>query len=219
MGVSERRRPSRWWRDFWRLAKPFWVSEKRWIAILFTTGITIQAIAAVYYNVLINRNNGALMNSIANRSADDFYRAIWDYVWIGAAWIGVGRAGRYLRYRLKLMWREWMTRRFLELWLKNQRHYFWNLTQKKDSDNPDQRISEDIGIFINTTEDLTLNLFETLLTAVTYGAILWSLSGIISVSLGSLSISIPGYLFWLCIGFCHHLQLLVVLDGETPDCP
>ena len=170
MKTTEKRRPNRWFRDFWRLAKPFWISEKRASAILLLGGVLIGAVTAVYYNVLFTRNNGAFINSIANRSKTEFYHALLEYVAIGVLWIVVGMTGHYLKYRLKLMWREWMTRRFLELWFKSQRHYFWNLTQKKDTDNPDQRIAEDIKIFINTTETLTIDLFVNILTLFTYGA-------------------------------------------------
>jgi vitamin B12/bleomycin/antimicrobial peptide transport system ATP-binding/permease protein len=216
MSNNEQRRPNRWFRDFWKLARPFWTSEKWPIAVLFSLGIFGYAgVTAIYVNVVINKANGALVNSIANRNSSEFYNSILTLIEVAILWNLIGQTGHYLRYRLKLMWREWMTRRFLELWFKNQRHYFWNLTQKKGTDNPDQRISQDIEIFINTTEQLTVDLFENVLTVFTYGAILWSLSGVLTIPLGdSMSFSLPGYLMWLCLGFAAASNISVYFVGK-----
>ena len=215
MKTTEHRRPNRWFRDFYRLAKPFWTSELSPKAILLLIGSLFSILGSIYYNVAIIRNNGALVNSIANRSQSELVDALTKYVWLGVFWIVFGGLGHYFLQRLKLLWREWMTRRFLELWFQGQRHYFWNLTQRNGTDNPDQRISEDIKIFVNTTQVLTVVLFQNILNLITYGAILWSLSGVISFSLGpSLSISIHGYLFWLCLGYSLLSNFSVYIVGK-----
>jgi vitamin B12/bleomycin/antimicrobial peptide transport system ATP-binding/permease protein len=215
MKTTEQRRPNRWFRDFWRLAKPFWTSEKWPKAVLLLIGSLSSVLGSIYFGVVVIRNNGAFVNSIANRSQPEFIDALTTYAWLGVFWIVFGGMGHYFLQRLKLLWREWMTRRFLELWFQGQRHYFWNLTQHNGTDNPDQRISEDIKIFINTTQVLTVDLLQNILTVITYGSILWSLSGIISFSLGpSLSISIHGYLFWLCVGYSMLSNFSVYIVGK-----
>ena len=66
-------------------------------------------------------------------------------------------------------------------------------------DNPDQRISEDINQFVALTLSLTIGLVRQLITLVAFTVILWNLSGIITVPIGSYEFTIYGYMVWLSL--------------------
>ncbi|MGC8603603.1 MAG: ABC transporter ATP-binding protein/permease, partial [Desulfomonilaceae bacterium] len=70
------------------------------------------------------------------------------------------------------------------------------------TDNPDQRISEDIDSFIDLTLSLSIKLLNSIATLASFIVILWQLSGTLEVPLGSIgTFSIPGYMVWAAIGY------------------
>ena len=100
---------------------------------------------------------------------------------------------------LQIRWRRWLTRRYLDGWLDERAYYRMQLIGG-GTDNPDQRISEDLDRFTRQTLSLTLAAWAfsmPVVTLVSFLGILWSLSGPLAIPLGSWgSITIPGYMVW-----------------------
>jgi putative ATP-binding cassette transporter len=78
--------------------------------------------------------------------------------------------------------------------MKDQAHYRMTLLDR-GTDNPDQRIAEDLRLFVDYTLSLTLGLLSAVVTLVTFVGILWSLSGALDVA----GFSIPGYMVWVAL--------------------
>ncbi len=199
MAKQERRRRFRWAREFWTLARPYWTSEDRWVALGLLAVIVSCILFVVVMTVRLNRWYQEFYDMAGTPSASVFFGFLLQYCWIAGIWIAVERLNSYLKYRLSLRWRESMTRRFVELWMSRQKHYFWSLSQQ-GTDNPDQRISEDINLFVKQTLALSLDLLDRGVSLITFSVILWNLSGSLAVPLpwgGSLNIS--GYLFFASV--------------------
>src|SRR5262249_4906477 len=124
---------------------------------------------------------------------------------IAAALIVVGVYQLYLRQVLEIRWRRWLTDRFLDDWLGNQTYYRMQLDQSS-TDNPDQRIADDLDRFTRSSLRLSIGLMNSVGTLFSFLFILWTLSGILSIPLGSDSyLNIPGYmvlaaLFYAAVG-------------------
>jgi putative ATP-binding cassette transporter len=92
-----------------------------------------------------------------------------------------------------------MTNSYLQNWLQNKRYYRLQLGADP-TDNPDQRIAEDLSFFPANTLILTLGLLGNIVQAVSFSVVLWDLSGSLTIPLGaSGSLTIPGYMFWAVI--------------------
>ena len=63
------------------------------------------------------------------------------------------------------------------------------------TDNPDQRIAEDLRDFVSNTLSLGLDLLSNVVSLFSYLGILWGLSGALTV----FGISIPGYMVWVAL--------------------
>jgi putative ATP-binding cassette transporter len=87
-----------------------------------------------------------------------------------------------------------MTERYLADWLEDRAYYRLQLLDK-GTDNPDQRIADDLNIFVDLTLSLALGLLSAVVTLVSFVGILWSISGALSV----LGIEIPGYMVWVAL--------------------
>src|SRR6185437_16549991 len=105
----------------------------------------------------------------------------------------------YLQQMLQLRWRRWLTRRYIDGWLGERAYYRMQLTGG-GTDNPDQRISEDLDRFTRYSLALSVGgtgFLNAGVTLVSFMAILWGLSGPLSIPLGSWgTLVIPGYMLW-----------------------
>src|SRR5262249_53034497 len=83
--------------------------------------------------------------------------------------------------------------------LADRTYYFWHLAGQA-TDNPDQRLTEDIGSFVDNTLSLSIGVLQQAVTVFTFLSILWKLSGAITLPLGHGShLLIPGYMVWVCL--------------------
>src|SRR5262245_64141585 len=94
---------------------------------------------------------------------------------------------------LEIRWRRWLTDRYLRAWLSDGAYYRMQL-QANETDNPDQRIAEDVQLLASHTLGLFTGGLRAIVTLVTFVAILWGLSGSFVVPVGAFSISVPGYM-------------------------
>ncbi len=87
----------------------------------------------------------------------------------------------YLNQMLLIRWRQWLTERYLRAWLTDRAYYRMQLAGG-ESDNPDQRIADDVRLFISGSLGLAIGGLRAAVTLVSFVAILWSLSGLLHVA-------------------------------------
>jgi putative ATP-binding cassette transporter len=85
-----------------------------------------------------------------------------------------------------------MTSQYLGNWMKNHGHYRMRLIGNP-TDNPDQRIQEDINGYIGSAMMYTLTLVQNIAMMSTFMVILWNLSNTIPMIIGGVDLSFPGY--------------------------
>ena len=82
---------------------------------------------------------------------------------IAVVYIVIAVYRTYLQQWLQIRWRRWLTTKFLDEWMSDRAYYRISLTAEHDSvgtDNPDQRISEDLRDFVDSTLSLGLSLLS-----------------------------------------------------------
>ena len=182
-------------RDAWAVARPYWFSDERWVGrglLLAVVGLTL---GLVYINVLLNRWNNTFYNALQDKNYGVFVGQILRFSWLAVAYIIVAVYQLYLNQALLIRWRRWLTDRYLRAWLAEQAYYRMQLAGG-ESDNPDQRIADDIRLFVADTLELVIGGLRAAVTLVSFVVILWSLSGSLRVPLGSILITVPGYMVW-----------------------
>ena len=128
-----------------------------------------------------------------DRDQAEFTRQIGKFCWLAAAYIILAAYAFYLRQLLQIRWRRWLTEGYLNEWLDGRLYYRLQLTDH-GTDNPDQRIAEDLRLFSDLTLTYTLDLLSTVVALVSFIGILWGLSGPLALALGGTTIDVPGYL-------------------------
>jgi vitamin B12/bleomycin/antimicrobial peptide transport system ATP-binding/permease protein len=200
-------------RNVWSLARGYWSSEERWSARFLLAAIVALNLGMVYVSVLLNTARGTMYNGLQQRDAGAFYNAFGIIVLLILAYLAVALLRYYLNLTLQLRWRRWLTDRYLSQWLADRAFYRMRFFGKVD--NPDQRISEDVRLFIEQTLSLGLGLLSSIVTLVSFATILWNLSGSVTIPLGdAFAITIPGYMFWAAVLYAGFTSVLAHLVGR-----
>ena len=184
--------------DAWRIVRPYWVSEDRWPALgllLVVVGLTL---AMVYLSVLLNRWNNDFFNALQEKNSQAFRRQLVQVGWLVGAFIVLAVYQLYLNQMLEIRWRRWLTERYLRAWLADRAYYRMQLVAR-ETDNPDQRIAEDVQLLISHTLALFIGGLRAFVTLVTFVAILWTLSGTLTFPLGGHTLVLPGYMVWVSV--------------------
>ncbi|HZP94028.1 MAG TPA: ABC transporter ATP-binding protein/permease [Burkholderiales bacterium] len=190
----------RFWRDTWSLIKPYWTSEERLTAWLLLAAVIGLTLAMVYMNVLFNEWYNLFYNALQEKNKDQAYHQILRFCVLAAIYIGMAVYAFYLNQMLQIRWRRWLTERYLQEWLGERTYYRLQLTGSP-TDNPDQRISEDLRMFVDDTLSLSLGLLNAVVTLGSFVGILWSLSGPISIPVNATQIVVPGYMVWVALAY------------------
>jgi len=179
---------------FWALTKPYWVSEQRAKGLTLLATVVGLALMMVWLEVQFNYWNRDFYNTFENRDQAEFFRQLGMFALLALIWIITAVYRLYFLQMLQIEWRTWLTDRFLADWMKDQAHYRMQLLDR-GTDNPDQRIAEDLRIFVEYTSDLALGLLSAVVTLISFVVILWTLSGPLEI----FGLSIPGYLVWVAL--------------------
>ena len=136
----------------WRLAIPYFRSEDRWAGRLLLSALIATELSLVGITVLLNQWYNTFYNSLQERNWDVFIIQLLYYCLLAAAATVLQVYQLYLNQWLQIRWRRWMTKVYLSHWLERATHYRMQLFGDA-ADNPDQRIAEDIRLFIERALD------------------------------------------------------------------
>ena len=182
-------------RGFWLLFKGYWSSEEKWKARGLLAVVIAMNFAMVYLLVQLNEWYKIFWDALQNYEEENFWPLIGRFSAIAFTYITIAVYAIYLRQMLQIKWRTWMTNNYLRAWLSGQIYY----RLQDAADNPDQRISEDIGQFVNLSLALLIDFLKQLTTLAAFGVVLWNLSGVFTLNLGGTEIVIAGYMFWFSL--------------------
>jgi len=182
----------------WRLAVPYFRSEDRVAGRTLLAAIVCIELSLVGIDVLINQWNARFYNALQDRNWNAFVSELTFFCILAAAFIVLAVYQLYLNQWLQIRWRTWMTKTYLGDWLDASNHYRMQLLGDA-ADNPDQRIAEDIRLFIEKILYLGLGLLNAVVTLGSFVVILWILSASAPFTMFGITWSIPGYLVWAAL--------------------
>jgi putative ATP-binding cassette transporter len=212
--VAPAQRPEgRFSRRAWGLVRPYFASEKRWQAIGLLAAVVALNLVTVYVDVLLNDFQRDFFNAMESKDQAEFYRQLWRFAGLATAFILVAVYKFYLTQLFELRWRTWLTARYVDGWLSQRAYYRLELGGTR-TDNPDQRIAEDIRMFTEYTTSLSMGLLNSVVTLVSFVAILWAVSGPLTFALFGTPVTIPGYMVWVALLYAIAGSVLSHLIGR-----
>jgi putative ATP-binding cassette transporter len=179
----------------WRIAAPYFRSEDKFAGRLLLAAVIAIELALVLINVLLNQWNNRFYNALQEKNWDGFVTEIGFFCILATFYIALSVYQLYLNQWLQIRWRSWMTSLYLGQWLHDANHYRMQL-KGDGADNPDQRITDDVKLFVDQTLNITVGLLSAVVTLASFVVILWGLSADSPLHIFGHEFAIPGYLVW-----------------------
>jgi putative ATP-binding cassette transporter len=196
-----------------RLAAPYFRSEEKRVGRSLLAAVIALMLADVGIDVMINWWNARFYNALQDRNWDAFIRELTIFAVLAGSSIVFQVYQLYLTQWLEIRWRRWMTQRYLGNWLNAANHYRMQLLGDA-ADNPDQRIAEDIRLFIESGLPLGIRLLRSVVTIASFVAILWALSDEVPLTLFGVAWPIPGYLVWAALIYATVATIITHFIGR-----
>jgi vitamin B12/bleomycin/antimicrobial peptide transport system ATP-binding/permease protein len=179
----------------WRISAPYFRSEDKRAGRGLLAAVIAIELAIVGINVLLNQWNSRFYNALQERNWDNFVSEIIYFSVLATIFIVLAVYQLYLNQWLQIRWRRWMTSQYLGDWLHQANHYRMQL-EGDAADNPDQRMTDDVKLFVDRTLNIGVGLLSSIVTLASFVAILWGLSNEAPLHLFGQDYAIPGYLVW-----------------------
>lgn len=178
---------------FWISARGFWSRRGDALAWPFTLGLLVMIGINVGFQYGINIWNRGIFDAIEKRDASTVYflASIFPPLVLGSVFIVTSQV--YVRMRVQRRWRSWLTKALVGRWIANGRYYQLNLIDG-DHQNPEARLSEDMRIATEAPVDFVSGVIAAFVSASTFIIVLWTIGGALTLSIGGIWITIPGFL-------------------------
>jgi putative ATP-binding cassette transporter len=197
----------------WALIAPYFFSGEGLLAVVLLATVIAMALAGVYVDYLLNVWTGDFNNVLQAKdlsptdvsifgytitTVNHFVYIMGKFAAIVFPWVIIAVYSTYLQQMLQIRWRRWMTERLIGLWLADRTYYRLQI-YGGGTDNPEQRIEEDIDSFTDVTLQLIIGFIQKVAALAAFVPLLWELSGPITLPMFGMAVTIPGHMVWLAI--------------------
>jgi putative ATP-binding cassette transporter len=210
---AEQARKSYLLKRFWVTARGFWGKRAGRIAWVASIGLLLLIILHVAVQYGINVWNRNIFDAIEKRDSTTV-------LWLSAVFfplaftsVALSVAQVYARMGIQRRWRAWLTDNVVSRWLSHGRYYQLNLVAG-DHKNPEYRIAEDLRIATDAPVDFIAGVTSAVLSAVTFIVVLWTIGGALRVSLGGMTLTIPGFLVVAAIAYAAVASSAMAVIGR-----
>jgi len=173
-------------RQFWIMASPFFRETRQ--AKIMTLILLILLFANSGIKIFFSFLMRDFYTALVKKDAKTFYTILYKFMLSMIVLIPVQVLYKFVRVKFGISWRKWLTQRVLDMYFSNKVYY--GLEQqsksaddtareykdrKKDMDNPDQRIQEDVDSFTSYSLSFFLTIIDTILDLCSFSGILFTI--------------------------------------------
>ena len=160
----------RLWHRFWRIARPYWFLDAKWTARGLLALLVLLLLGRTEFTVLFNQQSGEFTSALAAKDPARFWRSMRIFGAVLVVAVPIYAFYYFVRDKLGILWRRWLTERFLGRYFKDRAYY--ELTSNHAIDNPDQRIADDISSFTQKSLRFLLEVIGAVLQLIAFNNIL-----------------------------------------------
>jgi vitamin B12/bleomycin/antimicrobial peptide transport system ATP-binding/permease protein len=199
---------------FWASARGFWGGKSAMIAWPLTIGLVVIAVSQLSVQYRLNYWNRDFFNALARRDGVALWHQVVVFVPLAIMSVGLSVVSVWARMTTQRKWRQWLTTNILGDWLANE-HYRRLEATSGEYKNAEYRISYDAKSATDSPVDLSLGLVNAVLTASIFTGVLWSVGGSLTISVGGLAFTVPGYLVICAILYALVFTGLMLIIGRN----
>jgi len=198
---------------FWHSASGFWRGPLAWRAWLLIGLLIITVLLQLLIQYRLNFWNRDFFNAIGRKDGAELWAQALRFVPLGVASLILAIVSVWGRMTMQRKWRAWLSNHLYDYWLENG-HYRRLRFMSGDSQAPEYRIAEDARIATDAPIDLALGLLTSVLVAITFIGILWSVGDSLAIHSFDLTLTIPGYLVIAVVLYSVLLTASMMIIGR-----
>lgn len=145
---------------------------------LFLGALLLLSFSVSGINVVMSYVGRFFQTALAKKDVASFWKYLYVYATVFVIATPIVVIYTYLRRKLGMLWREWLTTSFLDQYFSHRAYY--ELTSSRVIDNPDQRIADDLKSFTITSLDFLLIILGAIVDLIAFMGILYSISQLLS---------------------------------------
>ncbi|WP_341991930.1 SbmA/BacA-like family transporter [Azorhizobium sp. AG788] len=185
---------------FWKSAGGFWRGEtarQAWLLVALLIATMLLQLLVQYHLNFWNRD---FFNAIGRRDQAELWGQALLFVPLISASLVLAVTSVWGRMTIQRQWRAWLSNHLYDHWLGEDRYRRLRFVPG-DHQAPEYRIAEDVRVATDLPIDLLLGLLSSMLIAMTFISILWSIGGSIDMHVLGVAVAIPGYLVMSVIAY------------------
>lgn len=183
------------WRRLYTVGKPFWVSEQRLRAASMLLAVLALLFVSSAVNVYLGKVAGEMMTALQKQEAHEFRWAMTHFALVILLATPITVYYQFLRTKLALVWREWLSNHLFARFFSA--HNYYKLNSDSRIDNPDQRMTQDVETFCNSSVGLFVSVLDAVVNISTFIGVLWSISPTLSFTVVAYSAVGSGVSLWI----------------------
>jgi putative ATP-binding cassette transporter len=195
---------------FWQSASGYWRGPSAWRAWLLIAVLIATVLLQLLTQYALNYWNRDFFNAIGRRDGAELWIQALRFVPLATASLALTVFSVWARMTMQRTWRAWLSNHLYDYWLKDDR-YVRLESAAADHQAPEYRIAEDARVATDLPVDLVLGLFQSMLNAVTFIGILWSVGDSLPIDISGFVLTIPGYLVIAVIIYSILLSAGIIL--------
>lgn len=200
----------RLWSRFWVSAAGFWRGPSAWATWILTGSLVAIVVGQLVVQYRLNYWNRDFFNALGQKDAAALEFQAVMFLPLAACAIALASASVWGRMTAQRKWRESLTKLLIKYWLEDG-HYRRLNNVAVEHKNPEYRIAQDARLATDAPIDFAVGLLSSLLTAVTFMQVLWSVGGDFGFVAFGHAIWLPGYLVIAVIAYSTAVTLLMMV--------
>ena len=198
-----------------RMLKLYWTDKDSIPSWILLSIIVILTSGAIYLAKVFNTWYKDFWDTVQQYDLPGFKYQLMMFAILATIHVVVSVYNAYLRSKLAINWRQWMTKKVMHDYLGDNTYYKMQLEDRK-TENPDQRISEDLSSFVSLSISLILGTLSDLAMLGTFAVVLWDLSYAVDMTLwNGYVLHLPdGYMLYLAIAYALVGTILTFIIGK-----
>lgn len=181
------------WKRFWQTASHFWCGLRSWRVWLLCVILVVIVVLQLYVQFRLNYWNRDFFDALESREPSRLRNQAYLLIPLCAASVALAVVSVWGRMTMQRNWREWLTRKVINYWVENDR-YARLATVPGEQQIPEYRLAEDVRGATDAPVDFATGLISSLLTAIIFVQVLWTVGGPIGFTLYGHPVWLPGYL-------------------------
>lgn len=185
---------------FWESASGFWRGRSAWRAWVLMAVMVTTVFLQLWAQYRLNFWNRDFFNAIGRKDGTELWRQAILFVPLAAASIFLVIVSVWVRMTTQRRWRDWLSSHLYDFWLGGGRYRRLRF-MLGEHQTPEYRIAEDAKVATDVPVDLVVGLLSSVLNAITFIGVLWSVGGSLILPAFGQHISIPGYLVLAVVAY------------------